>query len=63
MKEFRIKITDLDYEKFKLESLIERKDIPTLIKERIFHRPFSDIVEEAFDNKMEKEFKKIMGEK
>lgn len=63
MKKIVLNISDSTYEKLKFEAIREKKDIPDLISERIFHKPFSNEVEEAFNEFMDQEISKIIGEK
>lgn len=49
MKKVVLNISDMDYEKFRYEAIVERKTIAEVIKERIFHKPFQKDVEQAYD--------------
>jgi sulfatase maturation enzyme AslB (radical SAM superfamily) len=62
MKKIVLNINDTTYEKLRFEAISEQKDISNLIAERIFHKPFSESVESAFENWMNKEFEKILME-
>lgn len=53
-------MTDYDYEKFTLLSILEGKMINQLIGERIMSIPFPNEVNEAFDAKFVKDFYKLM---
>ncbi len=61
MKKIVLNISDSTYEKLRFEALHEEKDVQTLIRERLFHKPFEKEVEEAFDDWMEKEINNITG--
>ncbi len=63
MKKLILNISDADFEKFRLESMEEQKDIKHVLTERLFYKPFSDDVLEAFDNMIDGEVNQIMGEK
>jgi hypothetical protein len=63
MKKIVLNISDSTYEKLRFEALQERKDVQTLIRERLFFKPFSKEVEAAFDEWIEKEISNITGEK
>lgn len=63
MKKIVLNISDFTYEKLRFESIQEQKDISHLLAERIFHKPFSDEVEIAFENWMNEEFEKLTGGK
>lgn len=60
MKKIVLNISENTYEKLRFEAMSERKNIPELIAERVFHKPFSQEVEEAFDNWMNQEIEKII---
>lgn len=60
MKKIVLNISDSTYEKLRFEAIIEKKSIPELIQERIFHKPFHPDVEEAFEKFMEQEINKII---
>lgn len=62
MKKIVLNISDTTYEKLRFEAIRERKSIPELLAERVFHKPFHPEVEEAFENWMEKEVEKIIQE-
>ena len=62
MKKIVVNISDTTFEKLRFEALIEKKDIPTLIKERIFIKPFCKEVEEAFNVWMDHEIDKMIKE-
>lgn len=63
MKKIVLNISDSTYEKLRFEAIHEKKDIQQLIAERVFHKPFHEEVERAFEEWMDKEFDKIIGEK
>lgn len=62
MKKIALTITDIDYEKFRFEAIAEKKSVPDIIKERIFNKPFSQEVLNAYEKWMDGELNKIMGE-
>ena len=59
MKKLVLNISDLTYEKFMLEAILEQKSIQEIISERIIYKPFSDEIEIAFENGMSQELNKI----
>lgn len=63
MKKIVLNISDLTYEKLRFEALHEKKDIQQLLAERVFHKPFHEEVERAFDEWMDQELEKITGGK
>jgi hypothetical protein len=62
MKKIVLNISDTTYEKLRFEAIKERKSIPELVAERVFHKPFDNDVEEAFDDWMSEEIEKIVKE-
>lgn len=60
MKKIVLNISDSTYEKLRFEAIREKKNIPELIAERVFHKPFHPEVEEAFEAWMESEVAKII---
>lgn len=62
MKKVVLNISDSTYEKLRFESLLEKKNIQELIKERIFYKSFPPEVEEAFEIWMEANISKITEE-
>ena len=60
MKKIVLNISDSTYEKLRFEAILEKKNIPELLAERIFHKPFDREVEEAFEAWMESELNKII---
>lgn len=62
MKQIVINISDIEYEKIRLEALEQRKQVPLLLKERLFHRSFSLEVQEAYDKWLEKNLTALMQE-
>lgn len=62
MKKIVLNIADSTYEKLRFEAILEKKNIPELIAERVFHKPFHPEVEEAFEVWMESEIAKIIEE-
>lgn len=63
MKKIVLNISDLTYEKLRFESIQEKKDISQLLVERLFHKPFDQQVELAFEIWMNEEFEKLTGGK
>ena len=62
MKKIVLNISDSTYEKLRFEAIREKKNIPELIAERVFHKPFHPEVEEAFESWMNQEIEKIIME-
>lgn len=62
MKKIVLNISDSTYEKLRFEAIREKKNIPELIAERVFHKPFHPEVEEAFEAWMNQEIEKIISE-
>ena len=62
MKKIVINISEVTYEKFKFEAIQNKKSIPELIEERIFHKEFSKDVENAYQEWIENEYEKILKE-
>lgn len=62
MKKIVLNISDCTYEKLRLESLEENKDIGQIIYERFFHKSFSEDVENYFEEWIGTELEKIMKE-
>jgi hypothetical protein len=60
MKKIVLNISDCTYEKLRFEAMFQRKNIPDVILERIFYKPFQDEVEEAFAAWLESEIAKII---
>lgn len=63
MKKIVLNISDTTYEKLRFEAIHEKKSIQEIIQERVFHKPFYDEVEEAFNAWMDDEVAKITGGK
>lgn len=62
MKKIVLNISDSTYEKLRFEALLEQKSVQQIIQERVFHKPFHNDVEEAFDKWMNQEIEKIVKE-
>lgn len=62
MKKFVFNVSETTYEKLRFESLQEKKSISHLIAERIFFKPFSMEVEQAYENWMNEQIEKIIKE-
>jgi len=62
MKKIVLNLSDTTYEKLRLETIEQKKDVHTIIKDRIFHKPFSAFVEEAFEEWETKELCKLLKE-
>lgn len=62
MKKIVLNISDSTYEKLRFEAIREKKGIPELLAERVFHKPFHPEVEEAFQAWMNEELEKIIKE-
>ncbi len=61
MKKIVLNISDSTYEKLRFEAMHQQKNLQQILSERIFHKPFDNEVEEAFQAWMENEFNKIIG--
>ncbi len=59
MKKIVLNISDSTYEKLCFEAIFEEKDIPTVLAERLLHKPFHPEVLEAYEEFFEQEIKKI----
>lgn len=62
MKKIVFNISDSTYEKLRFEAMTQKKDIYQIIEDRIFDKPFSKEVEEAFEAFISSEVEKIMKE-
>ena len=62
MKKFVLNISDSTYEKLRFEAINEKKSIQEIISERIFYKPFSEEVIQAFNEWVEKELESILEE-
>lgn len=62
MKKVVLNISEVEYEKFKFEALLERKGVSEVIRDRLFYKPFDQDVEEAFDDWFTAEFYKVCNE-
>lgn len=62
MKKIVLNISDVDYEKFRFEAMHERKDVKEVIRSRLFHKPFEEEVEEAYDEWLNEQVIEIMNE-
>jgi hypothetical protein len=60
MKKIVLNLSDTTYEKLRLETIEQKKDVHTIIKERIFSKPFSQYVEEAFEEWESQELCKLL---
>ena len=60
MKKIVLNISDTTFEKLRFEAIEEKKDVQTILAQRIFHKPFSKEVEEAFEELMNREVEKIL---
>lgn len=63
MKKIVLNISDSTFEKLRFEALREEKGIQQIIYDRIFHKPFHDEVEKAFDDFMAEEINTIIAGK
>lgn len=59
MKKIVLNLSDLHIEKFRFEAIEQKKDVQQIIKERIFFKPFSDTVEQAFEIFLESSFENL----
>lgn len=62
MKKIVLNISDVEYEKFRFEAIHSRKSVPDVLRDRIFHRPFHEDVEEAYDAWLQEQLESIMNE-
>lgn len=62
MKKVILNISTGTYEKLRFEAIRDEKSIEEIIKERIFHKPFSYEVEVAFLDLMEIQLEKLLKE-
>jgi hypothetical protein len=60
VKKIVLNISDTTYEKLRFEAILEKKSIPQVIQDRIFHKPFDHEIEEAFEEWMEQELNSII---
>lgn len=61
MKKIVLNISDSTYEKLRFEAIHEKKSVQEVIQDRVFHKPFHQEVQEAFDAWMEQEVNNIIG--
>lgn len=62
MKKIVVNISDIDYQKFTFEAMLEKKSIQEVIKCRIFSTPFDEEIEREFQYWLEDQLIKIMNE-
>lgn len=62
MKKIALTINDIDYEKFALESLKQKKSIQEVIKDRIFERPFDQEILQEVEKWMDHNFQSLLKE-
>ena len=62
MKKIVLNISDIEYEKFRFEAILEKKGVPEVIRDRLFHKPFHEEVEEAYDSWLSEQLTTIMNE-
>lgn len=60
MKKILLNISDCDFEKLKFEAIEEKKSIQEIIKQRIWNKPFSLEVIQAFEKYIEESYQKIL---
>jgi hypothetical protein len=58
-----INISDSTFERLRFEAIEEDKSIQEIISERLFHKPFSADVEEAFEKLIDQEFQDVFKER
>ena len=61
MKKVVLNLSDSAYEKFRFEAIEQKKDVPEILFDRIFHKEFSPEVLLAFDKFMDQELEKIVS--
>ena len=62
MKKIVLNISDINYEKFRFEAILERKSVSDVIRDRLFSKPFDNEVEEAFHAWMSEQLIEIFKE-
>lgn len=62
MKKVVLNINDLEYEKFRFEAIYEQKSIQEVIKDRLFTKPFSEEVLEAYEKSFQSSLNKLLEE-
>lgn len=62
MKKIVLNLSDSVYSKFMFEAIEQKKDIKTIMSERLMTKPFSSDVEQAYEKWMNKEFGKLLNE-
>jgi hypothetical protein len=60
VKKIVLNISDLNFEKFRYESIEQKKSINEILIERIFHKPFSENVENALEKFLESEIEQLL---
>lgn len=61
MKKIIINISECAYDKLRFEAIEEKKSIEEILKERIFHKKFSENVEKAWNELMEEKLENFVS--
>ena len=62
MKKIVLNISDCNYEKLCFEAMKNKKSIEEILRDRIFFKEFDEDVQESYENWLNQEFEKIIGE-
>jgi len=62
MKKIILNVSDIEYEKFRLEAIHERKSLQKVICDRIFTKPFHEEVEKSCDEWIQNQLIAMMNE-
>lgn len=62
MKKIIINISDCIYEKLRFEAMKNKKSIEDILKDRILFKEFDEEVLECYENWLDQEMQKILGE-
>lgn len=59
MRKIVLNISDVIFEKLRFEAMEKQVDIKSIIQERLLEKPFSNSVEEAYDNFINQEYERM----
>ena len=62
MKKLVLNISDCNYEKLRFEAIKSKKSIEDVLRDRIFFKDFDEEVQECYENWLDQEMQKILGE-
>ena len=62
MKKIVLNISDCHFEKLRFEAIKNKKSIQDILIDRIFFKDFDEEVQESYENWLNQEFEKIIGE-